>query len=180
MSIRDPVGDADNVLEETQSMGEPTFFHWSDLMPEDVSPSNEVDLLFKLEGFNSYYREGLCEIEITGFLNPSTPITVGLGSRDALTEPKVGRAQPYHDKLCWARGVCIIDKNYYGLTAYPGSIRIYDLIAEKNYTTNTATLYFPLPEIDISSTYQTKIDPEPFPLSENEQQYVLDLYKAFQ
>ena len=180
MSHRDLVNESIGRLDTSRSPTDINWYHWSSTMPEEVNPNNMVDLLFKLDDFHATYRNGFCDIEITGFLNPSTPITVGLGSRDALTEPKVGRAYPYRDKLCWAREVLFIDKNYYGLTAFPGSIRIYEMTAEKNYQTNTATLHFPLKEIDISSTYQTKIEPEPFPLSHNEQQHVLDLYRAFQ
>ena len=165
-----------NELEKT------TFYHWSDLMPEDVTNLKRVDLLFKIEDYQvTKCKEGLMEIEIYGRINRDVKITVYTSCRDAESEPKLHRAYPFTKSLCWVQDVSMIDKHerYYH-QCFPGSIRVYELKSTIDFKKKIITVDFPMKETDISSSAMEKISLDDFPSSdEDEQQFCLDLYKEF-
>ena len=158
------------------------FYHWSDLMPEDVTNLNRVDLVFKIEDYQvTKCKEGLMEIEIYGRVSRDVKITVFTSCRDAESEPKLHRAYPFTKNLCWVQGVSMIDKHerYYH-SCFPGSMRVYKLHSTTDFVKKRVTVDFPLQETDISSSAMEKISLEDFPSSDDiEQQICLDLYKEF-
>ena len=155
------------------------FYHWSDLMPEDVRNTNRVDLLFKLDDYRiTSCRNGLIEIELYGRISRDTKITVHTSCRDAESEPKLHRAYPFTNKICWVLDVLNVDKDEnYWHQCFPGSIRIYEL--KPTIEENKSFVDFPLKETDISSSAMEKIDQEEFPITEKEDKYCMELYEAF-